>query len=98
MAKDFCDLFDWPKMKTFTFRLCGEESANQLARDWVRKSNHYMIAWLESGGLQTFRDPETINYEGSLEFLDWASAVDDLEGATFARVRELHDQKPVFQL
>ena len=76
----------------------GEEGANQLAREWVRKSNHYMVAWLESGGLQTFRDLDSIKYEASLEFVDWAATVDDLEGATFARIHELHEQKPVFQL
>ena len=93
-AKAFCELFGWPKMKTFTFNLYGEEASNQLAREWVRKSHHYMVAWLESGGTHTFEHPDSLNYECSAAFLDWACSLEDGKHPAFARSRELQDHKP----
>lgn len=93
-AKDFCELFGWPLMKTFTFNLYGEEASNQLAREWVRKSNYYMMKWLDSAGKELFDTPASRDCESSEAFLDWATTVDDVYSPTFGKIQELLDQTP----
>jgi hypothetical protein len=97
IAKDFCEFFAWPRSKTFAFNLYGEVASNQLAREWVRKSNHYMQAWLDKGGKEWFRTPESLSHESSVDFLDWACSIEDLEGPTWARIQEVLNQTPVWQ-
>ena len=97
-AFGFCELFHWPKMKTFTFALYGEDESNQLAREWVRKSSHYINRWLASGGKETFVDEASCEYTCSKIFDDWAALFTADGCPTSLRITELREMKPRFDV
>ena len=56
-----------------------------------------MSVWLDKAEHDCFSTADSLDYESSLDFLDWACTIEDVLGPIFAKIQELLDQKPVWQ-
>lgn len=94
-TRTFCNKFRWPKQKGFALTRYGESEAAALAKEWVRRGNHFAHFGFESGCADDFCfDSEGAHaYPESLEFLDWCVTI-DTESHVWEKICEVRASLP----
>lgn len=95
-TKLFCKKYKWPKQKGFAFAKYGEFDSVQLAKEWVRKGNHFARLWYEgAGGAVDFKlAPEGDHpCPDDGEWLDWCTTIDS-KSAAWPRILEVRAAVP----
>ena len=102
IPKQFCDLYQFPKMKSFRYSLYGVVAANELCREWQRVGQYWFEVWASEGcrGDFVFEVSELVAYDEKHDkFLAWCQTLDVRHPAwdRTMEVRNWRPSKPVLQ-
>jgi hypothetical protein len=95
-VRPWCNLFGWPKTRTFTFKTYGELEAVGLAREYARRAHHFFTLYLSSPDVKNwmYSASDLDSYVEGEAFLDFALSI-PMESPAFDRVIELRRMLPI---
>lgn len=74
----WCKRYGWPRQASFMFNKYSRDSAVQLAKEYCRRSHHYMMLFIQSGTDNFVYTPEVLqSYQEGSEWLDWLCSLGD---------------------
>ena len=96
-AESWCDIYGFPKEKTFTFRVYGRDGSIKLAREFARRANYYYLLMVDSGLEYDFEYTQEIidTYEYELDYLNWVTELAN-DDPCFEKALAIRDTKPRF--
>jgi len=97
LATLWCERFQYPKGHTFAFHLYrGRRNANELAREWVRRSEFFFMQYFNAEDKAGFRYTQAHKdaWTDSPEFQAWMLSFRSVEHPAFRRGHELRLEYP----
>ena len=76
-AKQFCEIYNFPKMKSLFHRRYGVDACNRICRAWMHMGDAYCSTWVANGCLRdfVFSDEDIAAVAPTLEFVNWLLTV-----------------------